>query len=66
MLKTAMSFGTCRTDWPSCHGLILASIAGLNDVRHCIPVGAGVQAQCVKFWPLLSYQLLLLMLRQTL
>ncbi len=66
MLTMAMPFGGCRSNWPSRHGLILTGIAGLNDVRHCIPVGAGIQAQCIKFWPFISYQLLLPMLRQML
>ncbi len=51
MPKTAMLFGICISDWPSCHGLILAKTAGLNDVHLCIPVSAGVQAQCITFWP---------------
>ena len=47
------------TDSPICHGLILGSIAGLNDVHHCVPVGAGVQAQGITFWPVLGCQVLL-------
>lgn len=47
-------------------GLILVSIAGLDDVHHCVPVSAGIQAQCITFCPFISYQLLLPMLHQTL